>query len=91
MHSAVCTAEFLSKQLAFFFRVASREVADATGALNLALTMRPCLTVGLIAVTAFVSIPMRSTLEPGLVGLCLTYVLQLQGLFQWAVRQRYRR
>lgn len=32
---------------------------------------------------------MKSVLDPGLVGLSLTFVLQLQGLFQWAVRQRY--
>ena len=45
--------------------------------------------VALIAVTAFACVPMKATLNSGLVGLSLTYVLQLQGLFQWAVRQRY--
>eukprot|EP01134_Creolimax_fragrantissima_P003514 CFRG3514T1 len=41
----------------------------------------------LITVTAFVCIPLKDTLDAGLVGLLLSYVLQLQGLFQWAVRQ----
>uniref|UniRef100_A0A1X7VQK3 Uncharacterized protein n=1 Tax=Amphimedon queenslandica TaxID=400682 RepID=A0A1X7VQK3_AMPQE len=39
-----------------------------------------------IAVVAFLSIPLSSTSNAGLVGLSLTYVISLNGLFQYCVR-----
>ncbi|KNC75192.1 hypothetical protein SARC_12276 [Sphaeroforma arctica JP610] len=45
----------------------------------------------LITVAGYACIPLRDTLGSGIVGLMLSYVLQLQGVFQWAVRQRYAR
>ncbi|ORY02314.1 P-loop containing nucleoside triphosphate hydrolase protein [Basidiobolus meristosporus CBS 931.73] len=40
-----------------------------------------------LTVTAFASVGARSTQSAGLVGLSLSYVLQLMGILQWAVRQ----
>lgn len=40
-----------------------------------------------LGITAFLSVGLRESLTPGLVGLLLAYVSQLLGLNQWAVRQ----
>ena len=39
------------------------------------------------ACTVFVAVATRSSLNPGLIGLSLSYILQLTALFQWCVRQ----
>jgi len=41
----------------------------------------------LLALTAFISCALRTTLSVGTIGLALSYVMQLAGLFQWCTRQ----
>lgn len=41
----------------------------------------------LVIVTSFSAVAQRDTLDPGAVGLSLAYIMQLTGVFQWAVRQ----
>eukprot|EP00123_Amoebidium_parasiticum_P016908 comp23635_c0_seq1/m.40294 comp23635_c0_seq1/g.40294 ORF comp23635_c0_seq1/g.40294 comp23635_c0_seq1/m.40294 type:complete len:1411 (-) comp23635_c0_seq1:61-4293(-) len=64
-------------QVWFMFLTTSRWLGVRLDALSVVLTVA----------VAFGSIPVASSLNPGLVGLSLAYVLQLQGNFQWAVRQ----
>eukprot|EP01147_Barroeca_monosierra_P004350 gene4350-6642_t len=45
------------------------------------------LTFFLLAATTFAAVAARDTLDPGLVGASLIYVLRLTGNFQWGVRQ----
>ncbi|KAK9692619.1 hypothetical protein K7432_014250 [Basidiobolus ranarum] len=45
------------------------------------------LAATFLTITAFASVAVRETQSAGLVGLSLSYVLQLMGLLQWAVRQ----
>jgi ATP-binding cassette, subfamily C (CFTR/MRP), member 4 len=40
-----------------------------------------------VAATAFMAVAASSQLDASLVGLCLVYALQLNGVFQWMVRQ----
>ena len=44
-----------------------------------------CAVILLLA--AILGVAAKSELSPSLVGLALTYTLQLGGMFQWAVRQ----
>jgi len=41
----------------------------------------------LLALTAFISGALRTSVAPGTAGLALSYVMQLAGLFQWCTRQ----
>ena len=52
----------------------------------LALWLDMC-SLSLLAVACFGSVALRHTLNPGLVGLSLSYLMQMTGLVQWLVRQ----
>jgi hypothetical protein len=44
-------------------------------------------SLSLLAVACLGSVALRHTLNPGLVGLSLSYLMQMTGLVQWLVRQ----
>ena len=44
-------------------------------------------SLALLAVACFGSVALRRTLNPGMVGLSLSYLMQMTGLLQWLVRQ----
>ena len=52
----------------------------------LALWLDMC-SLALLAVACFGSVALRRTLNPGMVGLSLSYLMQMTGLLQWLVRQ----
>ncbi|KAJ1983815.1 hypothetical protein H4R34_001058 [Dimargaris verticillata] len=45
------------------------------------------LSFGFLAVASFATVAVRSTADPSMVGLGLSYVLQLLGMVQWLIRQ----
>eukprot|EP00050_Salpingoeca_kvevrii_P019493 m.86620 g.86620 ORF g.86620 m.86620 type:complete len:1342 (+) comp8438_c0_seq2:3-4028(+) len=61
----------------FMFQMGSRWIGFALDFLSFAFT----------AATVFAAVIARSSLDPGIIGLSLSYALQLTGSFQWCVRQ----
>ena len=60
--------------------------AFVVGARWLAFWLDVC-SLMLLAVASLGAVALKSTLSPGVVGLALSYLMQLTGLVQWLIRQ----